>query len=297
MNRQRILWIVAAVAMVLLLIIWIYPCRDDFEIKAASWSGTSDCYHRTEAAEVNSLAELPSQPEGTALILIPYTPFTAGELDELVNYVEDGGTLILMDDYGYGNEVLESLGLSYRFSGDPLLDPLINYKNEQFPKIMDFEPSPLTKGVNTIVCNHATCLIDVPESEAIATSSSFSFLDKDGSSSYDADVDERGPFVMVAITQLGKGRLIAISDPSIIINSMLDMEDNYTLIKNATELSTSAPQIFLDQSHLPSSDLSRVKEDLGIARGALSYPAVVFVVAGAILALAWRPVWRENKRR
>jgi hypothetical protein len=146
--------------------------------------------------------------------------------------------------------------------------------------------------MDAIVFDHATCLTGVPDDEVIAKSSSFSFLDKNGNSSYD-EGEKKGPFVVVASTQLDEGKLIVISDPSIIINGMLDMENNYTLMENAAE----GKQIFLDQSHLPQSMLSRVKEDLGLARGALSHPGVVFGVAGAILALTWRGVWRGSKRR
>jgi len=292
-NWRRILWIVAAVAVVLLAIIWAYPNRDDFRVANAARNGASDYCPQSAATAIDSLSDLPTQPEGSALILIPYTSFTDEELSKLEGYVSGGGTLILMDDYGYGNEVLGHLGISYSFSGEPLLDPLINYKNEQFPKIMNFEEFPLTEGVDAIVFDHATCFTGVPDDEAIASSSSFSFLDKNVDSSFDEHVDERGPFVVVASTQLGGGRLIAIADPSIIINSMLNMENNYTLMENATE----GEQIFLDQSHFPLSTLSSVKEDFGIARGALSYPGVVFGVTGAILALTWRPVWKGSKRR
>ena len=37
---------------------------------------------------------------------MPYTPFTAAELTQMKQFVENGGKLILMDDFGYGNSFL-----------------------------------------------------------------------------------------------------------------------------------------------------------------------------------------------
>jgi hypothetical protein len=288
-----------AVVAVAVLVIWVYPCRDDFRVANAAWNGASEYCSRSGATAIDSLSDLPPEPSGTALILIPYTSFSDEELDELEGYVQGGGTLILMDDYGYGSEVLRGLDVEYSFSGEPLLDPLINYKNEQFPKIMDFnKDSPLTQGVDAIVFDHATCLRgDFSKSKVIATSSGFSFLDINGNSLYDEDVDERGPLPVAASTQLVEGRLIAISDPSIMINGMLGMEGNYTLLQNAAMVDAEELQVFLDQSHLPLSSLSKVKLGLGGARGVLGHPMVVVGIVGGILALTWRPLWRASKGR
>jgi hypothetical protein len=54
------------------------------------------------------------------LILVPYTGFSDVELGQLRSYVVSGGTLVLLDDYGFGNEVLSGLGLRMRFMGDTL---------------------------------------------------------------------------------------------------------------------------------------------------------------------------------
>jgi hypothetical protein len=286
---RRILWISGVVAALLLVIIWVYPNRDDFSAANTSWNGADDFCAQFEASTIDSLSSLPTQPSGTTLVLIPYTPFTAEELEELKDYVSGGGTLLVMDDYGYGNEVLEHLGLRYRFSGAPLLDPLINYKNAQFPKIVNFTGSPLTQGVDAVMFNHATCLMGVPEDEVIATSSSFSFVDVDGNASWDEEIDEKGPFAVAANTEFGQGQVIAIADPSILINSMIGMEDNRAFLRNAID----NPQILLDESHLTESALTQTQEGLGVVRNAFSYPLAILGVIGVVLFLTWRPVWRR----
>ena len=130
---------------------------------------------------------LPSNPHGTALLLIPYVQFSAGELSELNSYVSNGGTLVVLDDYGFGNQVLSGVGLSMRFTGVPLLDPLYNYKDEWLPQIVDFAASPLTANVSSLVLNHATCLNTTSDATVLAFSSSFSFLDLKGTGTYDSN--------------------------------------------------------------------------------------------------------------
>jgi len=295
MRLLNVLWIFIAVALAVLATLWFYPAADDFDAGNTAWNGLSTLSERLEVTTLDSFSDLPSREGGTTLILIPYISFADEELAQLKTYVLQGGTLVLMDDYGYGNEVLAALNVDYRFSKTPLLDPLLNYRNERFPKVTDFENKPLVSDVDTIILDHASSLIDVPVNQIVASSSSFSFLDEDGNLVYDDEVESKGPFPVVAHTSLEKGRLVAISDPSLFINNMIDMENNYNLISNAVRLSTLDPIVYLDQSHFLDSAFSRTKAALAKVRNVVAHPAVLFGMVGAVLMLALGPLW--NKRR
>ncbi len=289
-NWRRVLWISGVVTVIALgVLVWLYPVIDDFREDNPSWNGATDFTAQFTATGVNSLADLPADPSGTTLVLIPYTKFSTAELEQVKLYVSGGGTLLLMDDYGCGNEVLEHMGLSVRFYGTPLLDPLFNYKNEQFPQITDFSPSPLVTGVEAIVFDHATALKDVSEAEVIAQSSHFSFVDENGNLNWDED-EPKGPLPVIATTAYGSGRVILVADPSILINSMEGMEDNAVFLRNATG---SDSQVLLDQSHLPEGALTVAKEGLEETRGVLDAPLVVLGIIVVVLALTWRRVWKH----
>ena len=294
MDWRRVLWISGVVTVIVLgVLVWFYPVIDDFREDNPSWNGTTVFAAQFAATGVNSLlADLPLDASGTTLVLVPYTEFSAAELEQVKLYVSGGGTLLLMDDYGCGNEVLEYLGLSVRFYGTPLLDPLFNYKNKQFPRITEFSSSsPLTADVETMVLNHATALKDVPEADVIAQSSSFSFLDENGNSTWDEDEDEpKGPFAVIATTTYGTGKIILVADPSILINSMEGMEDNAVFLRNATG---SDSQVLLDQSHLPERALAVAKEELEETRHFMGAPLVVLGIIVVVLALTWRRVWKH----
>lgn len=295
MRLLNVLWIFIAVTVAVLTVIWFYPADDDFDVGNSAWNGLSVLSERLEATTIDSFSSLPSREGGTALILVPYTAFTNTELDQLKTYVLEGGILVLMDDYGYGNEVLAALNVDYRFSKTLLLDPLLNFKNERFPKVTDFEDKPLVSDVEAIICDYSSSLIDVPVNQVVARSSSFSFLDEDGDRVYADGVDSKGPFPVIAYTPLEKGGLVAISDPSLFINNMIDMENNYNLISNAIRLRTQNPTVYLDQSHLIDSAFSKTKAALAKVRNVVAYPEVLFGMVGAVLMLAFGPLW--NKRR
>ena len=296
MSRLNLIWIAIVVIVAVVTAIWLYPSNDDFRTDNSSWNGLSTVNTRLEATNIRSFSELPAKEDGTVLISIPYSAFTATELHQVKAYVLGGGTLILMDDYGYGNQVLEQLGVDYRFTtGTPLLDPLINYKNASFPQITDFSDVPLVAGIESIVYNHASSLTGVPQSQIVARSSSFSFLDANGNQTYDDTEEEKGPFAVISSTVIGRGRLVAISDPSLIINGIIDMQDNYDILLNATMLATTDPVVYLDQSHLAASPLLETKAALTRVVNTLAHPVVLFGIVGATFLLILSPMW--NKRR
>jgi hypothetical protein len=277
--------------------IWFHPASGDFKADNTGWNGISSFIEKSGATVVYSFSELPSEKTRSVLICIPYTPISPGELDQIHDYVVKGGTLILMDDYGYGNELLEALDVGHRFPEGPLplLDPMINYKNVNFPRISNFATSPLTDGIDELVFDHSSSLVNTKDNEVVAWSSSFSFLDENGNSIHDVEVEARGPFPVIAHTLLGDGNVITISDPSIIINSLIEIEDNYTIIENAFQLRTEYPKVYVAQQLLPDSNLHETQGVLRTARDTLAHPAVVFGMVGAVLLLAFQPLWRIRR--
>jgi hypothetical protein len=225
---------------------------------------------------------------GATLILIPYIHLTQPELNEVSRFIAGGGTLVLADDYGYGNQVLSHLGIEARFSGQALLDPLFNYKNEQLPRIFRISPDSVTDGVDSLVLNHATCLIDVEADEVLAMSSSFSYLDLNDNREWDTD-EPAGAMPVISSHILAGGRVILVSDPSIFINGMDTLADNYGIIENIAGISSL--NLFLDQSHLPYSDLHQTKDLLADVRRVLATPGGTLALVAVLLIIIVRPMW------
>ena len=172
-----------------------------------------------------------------------------------------------------------------KFTGQPLLDPLFDYNNKWLPKITDFTTTPLAANVSSIVFNHATALNTTSDISVVAYSSSFSFLDLNGNGVWDSD-EPNGPFPVAAYTKMDQGAVVAVADPSLIINSMVNMDDNLQFIKNAASAQGNNPQVFVDQTHLPKTPLDEAKGDLGVVYDVVASPLVTIGVIAAALALS-----------
>ena len=294
MELRRFLMILTiALVIILAIIVWFFPSNEDFRVENPFWNGTKDINASYPASPLASLSGLPSSPQGSTLILIPYLDFTPAELEELNSFVTLGGTLVLADDYGFGNQVLEYLGLRARFSGQVLLDPLFSYKNKWFPRISHLTSGSVTSNTESLILNHATCLSDVEADDVLALSSSFSFLDLNDNQVRDED-EPTGPLPVISRHSLGSGQLILISDPSIFINSMETIESNYDFIQNLAAITTS--RLLIDQSHLPPSNLHQTKNLLAYTRSFLVTPAGTLGLVIVALTITLMPIWHRRRR-
>jgi hypothetical protein len=249
---------------------------------------------QTKTTTLTSYDNLPSNPKGTTTIVIPYEPLTTTELSQLQHYISNGGTLLLLDDYGYGNQILNSLRLDVRFTEQALLDPLYDYNNQLLPKITDLKTTPVSSNLSSIVFNHATSLNQTTGTTVIAQSSGFSFLDLNNNGEWDPD-EPNGPFPEATYTKIGQGYIIIIADPSILINSMITLDDNKQFITNAINIQSSNPQIYIDQKHLPTTTLDEAKSILVIIYDAIASPGGTICLVTVLLTVTFYPIWKVKK--
>lgn len=276
--------VIILTSIISLLCIWFFPSTQDFMDNNTTWNGIRIFCSEFNANNIRSLDELPNLPESTTLVVIPYLRYSNEELSRIKQFVYDGGTLLLMDDYGKGNSILTYLDLSVRFTNKPLLDPLFCYKNQRLPKIIDLTSKAMESGAYVMVLNHATTLINTEQIEIIARSTATSFLDINEDGIWD-ESEPKGPFPVVARSRFGKGTVAIVSDPSIIINSMVSRDDNYCLIRYLITDNDKQQNILVDGSHLKKTSLDVMKTRLIDAREILSTPypiigivALLFVV-------------------
>lgn len=295
MRISSVLFAVVVLVLVIsLLCIWFYPSVQDFMASNTMWNGIRNFCTEFSASNINSLDDLPELPEKTALVAIPYLEYRDEELSKMKRFIDDGGTLLLMDDYGYGNSVLAYLGLDIRFSNKPLLDPLFCYKNQWMPKITDFASEVKESGINVMLLNHATALTNVSVSQALAWSSTASFLDLDENESWSQD-EPKGPFAVAAKSRFGKGIVITVSDPSIIISSMLGQDDNYRFVEYLTRHNGEQKEVLVDYSHLSKAPLDVSKTRLVDTRQALSNPYALVGITALIFVVISRYTLKKEK--
>ena len=286
--------VVAATLTISVIGIWFYPSVQDFMASNNMWNGIRDFSREFGAEQIDSLNDVPDLPEQVVIVAIPYLRYTDRELARLERFVDDGGMLLLTDDFGYGNDVLAYLGVGARFSGKPLLDPLFCYKNQWMPRITDFAPGIKESGTDSVTLNHATTLANVAAPEAIAWSSSASFLDLNEDGEHGPDEPE-GPFAIAAEFRLGRGAVVVISDPSVMINTMVGRDNNYAFVRYLTRHGNGQKTVLIDRSHLAKAPLDVSKTRLIGAREALSSPyALLGITAAIFVMVSWYTLGKEE---
>ena len=284
-TRNVFFMMIALVLVVSLLSVWFVPSVKDFMAGNTMWNGIRDFSRATKSETIDTPGNLSAAPQDSAVILIPYMDYTESDLLKIKEFLEQGGTLVLMDDIGYGNTILEYLDVPARFANQYLLDPLFCYRNQWLPKITDFGFQ--ESNIKEVVLNHATVLLNVEEDTILALSSATSFLDVNGNEVLGND-EPQGPLPVAAEMPFGQGRLVLVSDPSLMINSMINQGDNFQFILDL--IGPGAKNVVLDISHLTQSPLDIAKSRVTDVRDILSAPypllaivSVVFISASLLI--------------
>jgi hypothetical protein len=160
---------------------------------------------------------------------------------------------------------------------------------------MDFSNSSIIANVTSIVLNHASSLNDTSDSTVVAYSSTFSFRDVNGDGSWNNN-EPNGPFPIIAYNELGQGIVVAIADPSPMINGMIGLDDNLQLVNNVVNVQGGSTKIFVDQSHLPKEPLDDAKANIAAAYGTVSSPVGTLSLIAVILILCLNSIWRKGAR-
>jgi len=187
-----------------------------FDLDGHDWEGCSDFVHLARE-ELGDQRVFPTarvdlgalRPEDSVILLHPEKTLDSGSL---ARFMRAGGRVVLLDDFGTGDGLLEHFGLERV--------PLPRHPAEALrgnPSLALAEPAsahPVVTEVTRVVTNHATGLRHPDLSPVLKVRG------------------ENEPDVLVAIAgAVGQGRLLAVGDPSIVMNSMLRYPGNKTFAR------------------------------------------------------------------
>lgn len=219
-----------------------------------AWDGTGDvrdiaATHSETTVTLDKDAYTTAQPNQTlAVVLAPTSPYDSADAAPMRQFVENGGTLLVADNFGpttddppSGNTLLENVGATARFNGALLRDEQNYYRSPALPVAQPVTDHPYTTGVDEVTLNYGTAVVP-NDAEPLVRTSAVAYLDVDQSGDLTGD-EELARYPVVTVESVGDGQVIAVSDPSIFINGMLDRDGNTAF---ATALAQAHEQVIFD---------------------------------------------------
>ncbi|QLH81346.1 DUF4350 domain-containing protein [Halosimplex pelagicum] len=219
----------------------------------SAWDGASELrdLSNSQNAETallqNTTTYADHSPNGSvAFVLSPDTEYTPREADRVERFVRRGGTLVVAEDFdAQSNALLDSIGAEARFDGALLRDERNHDTAPTLPLAENLTDHPYTATVDRLTLNRGTP-VEPGNATVVATTSNYSYLDANLNSQLD-DAETMQKYPVAAVESLGAGDVVAIGDPSIFINAMLQRPGNQAF---ASALVAAHDTTLVDVSHL-----------------------------------------------
>jgi len=172
-------------------------------------------------------------PEQTCYVVVGVDrEYRTEEIEVIEDFVkEDGGKVIIMDDFGVPNALSERFGVF--FYGRPLWDD-INMTGPNGAKNISFPTFKAWLGISdyNIIMNAPTGLTTTnPNVEYIANGSEKSYVDLDGNGRVNIG-DKKGhiPVILEVKFNSSKGRVVLISNANMVTNDMIKASDQQNML-------------------------------------------------------------------
>jgi hypothetical protein len=188
-----------------------------------------------------------STPRDTvSFVLSPDSTYSDAEATRIERFVRQGGTLVVAEDVGpHSNELLADIGADARFAGTRLRDERFYETSPAMPVATNPANGSYAAGVSALALNHGTAVAS-RNASILVNSSSYAYLDRNGNGGLD-DSETLREYPVVTRERLGEGSVVAVGDPSLFINAMIDRRDNRQFARNIV---TAHRVRLFDVSHL-----------------------------------------------
>ncbi len=237
------------ILVILLLALHLSATNLEYSRYNPSWNGTSTFFSYLE--ETNGYIEIRQSPEllnynaSVLFIIGPDGGFSSDEIRNYRTYAEQGNTIVIADDTGGSNALLEGIGSSIRVNPGNLTSIERVYDDSTsvlaFPTVTE---APFSDNMQILLNKPGYTSGGVP---AFSTSL-LSWIDINGNGRPDPD-ETLGRYPVLTSEKIGKGRVYVFSDPAIFINGMLRGEPgggNTALIEDFTGF---GEPVLIDQVH------------------------------------------------
>ncbi|WP_415380183.1 DUF4350 domain-containing protein [Halosimplex sp. TS25] len=219
----------------------------------SAWDGASDLRDLADDQDSeailaqNTTAYADHDPNETvSVVLSPDESYGQTDARRVESFIREGGTLVVAEDFGKeSNALLADVGAQARFDGRLLRDEHNYDTAPTLPLADNLTNHPYTEGVDQLTLNRGTP-IEPGNATVLATTTNYSYVDANLNGQLDESETMR-QYPVATVEQLGAGEVVAVGDPSLFINAMLEREGNRQFARN---LLAAHDTRLVDVSHL-----------------------------------------------
>lgn len=185
---------------------------NDYNPYSSTWNGMASFVGLAEGMgfEVDSVSALEWGDLSASDILVLVYPLQRVDPARLGSFVQAGGNVVIADDFGEGKDAMQALGFlraeltsirAAKYQNGQLWAPIATARGDH----------PIANDVGEVVTNHPAALTQIQGATVVVGF-------------------EQGALVVAG--ERGNGRFVAIADPSVLINRMLQFGGNVQLATN-----------------------------------------------------------------
>ena len=237
-----------------------------------------------DAPDIYNYKDLEGKTNTTLLVIAPTKEFGG---DALLTYVKSGNTLIIADQSGNANRfLLTEAGTDIRVVDAPLRSSDWEYKDAGLIR------GYVTEGSSLFGTDAEKLFVNYPGyvtgGNTILETSQLSWIDTNGNNVADKD-EPLKVYSLAASYTIGSGKIIVISDPSIFVNSMQNIQyKENTAVLNALK----EQNLLIDQA---ASETAKGGGIFGLLPLIYQYPAAGAAILAGIFLLCGLICVRRGK--
>jgi hypothetical protein len=212
------------------------------------WTGTSGFFDRLEAVdavEIHDFSTLSGRDDSLLLLIASDALFSSEETAYLKDFLAEGNTILIADETGSANQLLQDLGSEMRIISGNLSSIDMEFSDPGSVIAFVHSEDLLLSGVSAITTNRPAA---VSGGDSLLAASLFSWMDANGNGHPDPD-EPVSQHTILSREPLNGGTIYVLSDPSIFINGMLDIRTDKDNRQFITNILSSSNTVLIEQTH------------------------------------------------
>ena len=285
-SRQLLLALALVLAVSILAIIANLPSPTPYSPYNTGSNGYSRLVREVNVRIIGSPVEVEADSPSNITVLVPLTR----ELDQasasvLQELLARGATVVVLDENGYSNSLLEALGIKARVECWKVLDEVSKLGDRAHPLVRVWlrgETSPM------LLATYLPSYITLSTSRGLVGqgyTSSYAYADLDGNM-YFSGTDRMGSYTIVAAWRIEGGTLAVIADLDALSNALFSNADNSRLLQSLVGSGRLVLALeYINHTWFDSLKLAFEKASLGSRGGLQSLGVLEFALLALLLVV------------